>query len=138
MMNAGLIANLAVTAGVQAIVGGIIATIIRRYVAAVDRLADRVKELEEKRIADLEASVAANDVAHTTMSEKIAERIGREEQSRLIDRIEAVADQQSGTMIEQTKTATQMTMAANQISELFGRIARLSTDVAKMQGKMGD
>lgn len=135
-MNAGLVMNLAITTAVQAGVGAIIATIIRRYVAQVDRISARVRELEERRITALERVYDENRAEHLAIHDAIAGRMGREEQQTFLGRIEQVSSEQRQTALQQTTTATEMRMAASQISELFGKVARLSADVARMQGRI--
>ena len=135
-MDSGLLVNLAATTAVQAGVGTIIAIIIRRYVAAVDRLADRVRQLEEKRIAELERHVETNRDEHDALKAQLQGRIGRDEQQNLVDRVEKVNDEQRDTALRQERTATQMQTAVTQISELFAKVAILTRDVARMQGKI--
>ena len=137
MMNAGLV-NLIVTTAVQAAVGAIIAQIIRRYAGQVDKIAERVRELEEKRIAKVERACEQNISEHKALAAAVDGRISREEQQAVLARIERVSDEQQKTAIQQTQTATEMRMAANQISDLFGKVAVLSRDVARMQGKIED
>lgn len=135
MMSAGM-TNLVVTTAVQAAVGAVIAAIVRRYVAQVDRLASRVNELEEKRIVELERAGERNRQEHAVIERAIVQRMSREEQTALVARIEVANDEQRKTAIQQTQTATEMRMAASQISELFGKVALLSRDVARMQGAL--
>lgn len=137
-METGLLLNLGLTTAVQTVVGTGLALIMKRYVAAVDKLADRVKELEEKRISELEKAARSNRSEHEELKTAIAGRITRTEQRELVARIEKVSDEQRGTAIQQTRTATKMSTATDQISELFGRIAKLSSEVSHMQGKLGD
>lgn len=135
MMNAGLV-NLIVTTAVQAAVGAIIAQIIRRYAGQVDKIAERVRELEEKRITKIEQACEQNLSEHKALVAAVDGRMSREEQQAVLARIERVSDEQQKTAIQQTQTATEMRMAANQIADLFGKVAVLSRDVARMQGRI--
>ncbi|MDD5705100.1 MAG: hypothetical protein PHR35_04185 [Kiritimatiellae bacterium] len=135
-MDAGLLTNLAVTTAVQAAIGTGITLIMRRYVAAVDRVTERVRVLEEKRIAEIEMSISENRKQHEEFIASIGQRIGREEQRDLLTRIEKISDEQRNTAIQQAATVAKMDIAANQIDELFGRIAALATTQARLQGKI--
>ena len=135
-MDTGLLINLGATTAVQTIIGTGLALIMKRYVAAVDRVTERVRVLEEKRIAELERANEANRTEHGQFSSQMSERMSRSDQRDLVARIEKISDEQHSTAIQQATVVAQMHMATSQIDELFGRIAVLQTTQARMQGKI--
>jgi hypothetical protein len=137
--------NLAITAVIQSGIGLLFWLLIQRQVEKFDRVEQRVKHLEERRISGIECMAKEENEKNAARRKEIYERLAKvERESVTIDKCHESHKEMLGGMqeyriavIDLAKTQEKLDSTARFVNEVNQRVINLAEDVARMEGANG-
>jgi len=135
--------NLAITAVIQSGIGLLFWLLIQRQVEKFDRVEQRVKHLEERRISRIECMAKEENEKNAARRKEIYERLAKvERKSVTIDKCHESHKEMLGGMqeyriavIDLAKTQEKLDSTARFVNEVNQRVINLAEDVARMEGE---
>lgn len=138
--------NLLVSAVVQAVIGASIGfvcwLVLQRSVEKYDRLSDRVKDLEDRRILKIEEYQSQETEKNAARRKEIYERLAKMEREAMMrvdcsekhEEFNQAIQEFRAAVIDQAKIGEKLSLTAAFVDEVNQRTIALKQDVDRMHG----